>query len=420
MENAVTKREKISYGMYFMGQNVFYGLVDFMTTYFTDVGIAAAMVALIALITKVWDAVNDPIFGAVMDKMKFRKGKFLPWLRLSVIVLPLSTILIFAIPGSLPLWVKMAWATVSYMLWNLAYTISDAPIFGIVTTMTTDQGERISLNNVGRFFAMIAGIVIAIVIPLFRQALGGWTITVVLLSLIAIATMLPICLFVKERVIEMENAQGEQENYHLKDMVECLRKNKYLLIYFSAYIVSSMLNIGSAWSLYIARYCLGGEERASAVTVVSIAPMILAAVITPVLCRKFDKFKIFKGTLIAGLIISVIRFFAGYHNFIVYLVISAVGSFSSGIVVMLMYQFTPDCYEYGQYKTGLKMRGVTFAAQTFFMKLSSALATACSMFVLTLIGLVAGENAVQMAGFDQKLLGRHYWYSSTSGYPAFL
>lgn len=54
MENAVTKREKISYGMYFMGQNVFYGLVDFMTTYFTDVGIAAAMVALIALITKVW------------------------------------------------------------------------------------------------------------------------------------------------------------------------------------------------------------------------------------------------------------------------------------------------------------------------------------------------------------------------------
>ena len=63
MENAVTKREKISYGLYFMGQNVFYGLVGYMTTYFTDIGITAALVAIVALITKVWDAINDPIFG---------------------------------------------------------------------------------------------------------------------------------------------------------------------------------------------------------------------------------------------------------------------------------------------------------------------------------------------------------------------
>ena len=67
MENTVTKREKFSYGMYFMGQNVFYGLIGYMTTYFTDVGITAALVAVVALITKVWDAINDPIFGMIMD-----------------------------------------------------------------------------------------------------------------------------------------------------------------------------------------------------------------------------------------------------------------------------------------------------------------------------------------------------------------
>lgn len=53
MENSVTKREKISLGLYFMGQNVFYGLVGYMTTYFTDIGITAALVAIVALITKV-------------------------------------------------------------------------------------------------------------------------------------------------------------------------------------------------------------------------------------------------------------------------------------------------------------------------------------------------------------------------------
>ena len=82
MENSVTKREKISYGLYFMGQNVFYGLVGYMTTYFTDIGITAALVAIVALITKVWDAINDPLIGALVDSHKNTgKGKFIPWIK---------------------------------------------------------------------------------------------------------------------------------------------------------------------------------------------------------------------------------------------------------------------------------------------------------------------------------------------------
>lgn len=150
MENAVTKREKISYGLYFMGQNVFYGLIGYMTTYFTDVGITAALVAIVALITKVWDAINDPIFGMIMDNVNFKKGKFLPWLRISVIAIPVATILLFTIPTGIPMMAKIIWATLAYMLWDTAYTLCDVPIFGIVTTMTIDQKERISLNSIGR------------------------------------------------------------------------------------------------------------------------------------------------------------------------------------------------------------------------------------------------------------------------------
>jgi len=150
MENAVTKREKISYGLYFMGQNVFYGLIGYMTTYFTDIGITAALVAIVALITKVWDAINDPIFGMIMDKVNFKKGKFLPWLQISVIAIPVATILLFTIPTGIPMMAKIIWATLAYMLWDTAYTLCDVPIFGIVTTMTTDQKERISLNSIGK------------------------------------------------------------------------------------------------------------------------------------------------------------------------------------------------------------------------------------------------------------------------------
>ena len=378
MENTVTKREKFSYGMYFMGQNVFYGLIGYMTTYFTDVGITAALVAVVALITKVWDAINDPIFGMIMDKVHFKKGKFLPWLRMSVIAIPVSTILLFVIPTGIPLVAKVIWATLAYMLWDTAYTLCDVPIFGIVTTMTLDQKERVSLNSIGRIFAIFAGIVTGILLPLVRQSLGGWATTVIVLSILSAAMMIPMCLFAKERVIEREKARdgGAEENYTLRDMVECLRSNKYLLIFFAAPLISSLLNIGATWGLYIARYCLGGEEIASFVSMAVIVPTLIGAAIAVQLCKKYDKFKIFYFSYMFALILGI---------------------------AILQYQFTPDCYEYGQYKTGLKMRGVTFAAQTFFTKLNGAIATAASVFALTLIGFKEGEGVIQAAGFADKL-----------------
>lgn len=401
---SVTKREKTSYGMYFLGQNIFFGLVGYMTIFFTDIGLAAAMVAVIALITKVWDAVNDPILGALMDKIKFKRGKFVPWLRISIIAIPLSTIMIFAIPSGISMWGKAIWATIAYVLWDAAYTICDVPIFALVTTMTSDQKERLSLNSIGRIFAMFAGIIVAIIVPLFRQKIGGWTATIVSLSVIGFVTMIPICLFANERVIDAEKENKEkEESYKIKDMIKCLRKNKYLLIFFSSSILSSLLNVGATWGLYIARYCLGGEEKSSYVTMAAILPMFIGAFVTPILCKRIDKFKVFYTATVVGLFLSIIKFLAGYDNFMIYLILSAVSMFPAGVASMLMFQFTPDCYEYGQYKTGLKMRGVTFAAQTFFVKLAGALSAAVSTFALTIIGFVEGEGAIQSIGFSDKL-----------------
>jgi len=97
----VTKKEYISYGAYFVGQNIFYFLIfSYMNIYFTDVGISALAVAAIALAVKIWDAVNDPIFGGIVDKVKFKKGVFLPWLKISLVGIPVTTVLLFAIPAN--------------------------------------------------------------------------------------------------------------------------------------------------------------------------------------------------------------------------------------------------------------------------------------------------------------------------------
>lgn len=393
----VTGIEKSSYGLYFLGQNIFYMLIYmYMNTYFTDAGISAMAVAGIALVVKVWDAVNDPIFGGLIDRIRFKKGKFVPWLRISLVGIPVATILMFSIPSALPAWGKILWASIAYILWDTAYTICDVPIFGLVTTITSVQHERTTLNAIGRVCAMIAAMSVMIVIPSFRSMLGGWSSTVIMLSVIAAITMLPICFTAKERVAPSADKEPE---VGLKDMFRYLKSNKYLLIFYLAILISGTLNVGSTWGLYVARFCLENESIMSITSIMSIIPSIVLGMFIPLMTKKLDKFKLYYIATAASLLMIVARFFVGYHNLTSYLVITAIASIPTGITATLMYMFTPDCAEYGRYKTGIAAPGITFATQTFFVKLQSALVTALGAFVLGLIGFVEGEGAVQAEGF---------------------
>jgi len=397
----VTGAEKASYGLYFLGQNLFYILIYmYMNTYFTDAGISALAVAGIALVVKIWDAVNDPIFGGLIDRIRFKKGKFVPWLRISLIAIPLATIMLFSIPGGFSPVAKIIWVVVAYVLWDTAYTICDVPIFGLVTTITSDQQERISLNAIGRVCAMIAALVVIIIIPTFRSMLGGWSSTVILISVLGAITMLPICFAAKERVVP--SAEKEPE-VGIREMFHYLKGNKYLLVFYLALTATGALNVANIWGLYIARYCLENEAIQSISGLLTIVPSVLLGGIIPVLTRKIDKFKLYYVGVALTMICTLSKLLIDYHNLTSFLIVSTLCAIPTGMTTVLMYMFTPDCAEYGRYKTGIAAPGITFSMQTFFVKLQSALATALGSAVLAMIGFVEGENAVQAAGFADRL-----------------
>ena len=98
-----TFKERLSYWTYFIGQNIYYNITAaFISTYLAMQGVNLAKVAIVLLIVKIWDAVNDPIFGFIFDKVKFKNGqKSLPWLRISTALIPIVTIILFSIPSAL-------------------------------------------------------------------------------------------------------------------------------------------------------------------------------------------------------------------------------------------------------------------------------------------------------------------------------
>ena len=123
-------KERKSYYVYFAGQNAIYHLIStFLTTYLMFQGVDLAKSATIMLAVKIWDAINDAVFGVIFDAVKFKSGKkYLPWIKISTVLTPLATLLLFCIPASSGETTKLLWFAVAYIIWDTVYTLCDVPI----------------------------------------------------------------------------------------------------------------------------------------------------------------------------------------------------------------------------------------------------------------------------------------------------
>ena len=105
-----SKKERFAYCLFFLGQNILWGYAGYVETFLTDIGIAAGTAAVILLVPKLWDAINDMLFGYLIDRTKFKNGqKFIPWVKIGVTAIGLTTIALFAIPESMNETIKIVW-----------------------------------------------------------------------------------------------------------------------------------------------------------------------------------------------------------------------------------------------------------------------------------------------------------------------
>ncbi len=380
-------KERNSYLIYFTGQNIFYFLVaNFLTTYLMMTGVDMAKVSVVVMAVKVWDAVNDAIFGAMFDKIRFKNGqKCLPWVRISCALIPIASIMLFAIPTAASETVKLLWFAVAYIFWDTAYTICDVPIYTMVTTITSNLDERNILMSRRQ---ILSGVGIAIITVAFtvlpsEQVGMSYTMTVIIVSVIAVALMVPIAVTGKERnYIPCAN----EGSFTMREMFSYLFKNKYLLLFYGGYIVANACLTNSALSLIASYYLFGNSMFNLLISVLSAAPQFIAALFVPALVRKYDKFKVYFWSNVALIVTGLAIFTAGYESVVFFIVLTVIRSVPASVVGVMNFMFTPDCAEYGQFKTGTEAKGITFAIQTFSVKIAAAVASALSLFALSCFG----------------------------------
>ena len=323
--------EKISYYTYFAGQNLIYALVSmFLTTFAVMQGMDPEKVAVVMLAVKIWDAVNDAFFGTLFDKIKFKSGnKFMPWLKMSVLAIPLSVIFLFSIPANISEVGKLAWLAVAYLIHDCAYTLCDAPIHGCVTVLTDNFGEREKMLSVkGICGTAGSGIANLLAMVLVSQAVGLSYFWVALIgSIMAFGLMIPFCFKGKER----STIPPPQESFTVRRMLKYLFSNKYLLIYYFAFLFSSGCSVLGSLQVFMSYYVFNDELVVLYTGFITTVPFAVASFGVPYLLKKINKITLYKICMTCNVVFNLLIFFFARGNVGAYMGFSVLTAISGGV-----------------------------------------------------------------------------------------
>ncbi len=273
-----TKTERKSYYSYFFGQNMIYSMIaSYLTTFLLLIGIDPVKSAAVMLIVKVWDAVNDAIFGVIFDKVQFKSNKkYIPWLKIACALTPAATIAIFVIPTAASETVKLIWFALAYIIWDTAYTLCDVPAFGIITAMTSNVEERNTILSLKGITAGIGTALTTVLVSvLISEFIGfGYGPVSIVVAIVAMATMVPVCKHCQER-----NKTIDDEQFTVRRMLKYVMSNKYLLIYYIGYIFYSGAQTYNALHMIMAYYIYENSLASLITGTVAALPQLIMALL---------------------------------------------------------------------------------------------------------------------------------------------
>lgn len=388
-----SRAEHLTYDLFWFGQNLLWGYAGFLATYLTmGLGIDPARAAAVIFAPQIWDAINDTLFGYIVDRFRFKNGQqFMPWVKIGTFGIGIITIVMFSIPKTLSHDLQILWFIITYVIFDAFYTFLDAPAFAMATVMTDNIQERTSFISGNKLFAMIGGIVPVILVGTVTGKFG-WSVGAILFAGIGCLLMIPYLFAGKERRKQSEDEK--EEKFTFKQMFHYLKSNRYLIICLIAFVIFGMTAFESIMSTYVATICFGDSGKQLYLAAAAAFPVIFVSAALPALAKKIDKFYLLIGGLVFSIVVSVIALFVGYDSFLPAVILIALKCVGLASWQVIIYMLVADTTEYGTYKSGTRATGITFSLQTFISKLKNAAVNSFMLLCIAWTGYNA-EAAVQ-------------------------
>ena len=388
--------EKVGYGIGDFGFNLYWANISaFLLIFYTDVmGLAAAAVGTMMLVTKIVDAVTDPLMGALADRTRSRFGRFRPYLLYGALPLAFTGVLTWTVPD-LGEGGKLAWAYATFTLMMLAYTVVSIPYSALSGVITADSQERTQLISF-RFIAAFAGTmaVNGLTLDLVRwlgrgdQALG-WQLTLSLYGVIATVAFVTVAMTTRERVAP----PPQQASAVRQDVVDLLHNRPWMVLFALALIIMVTIVMRGGSLAYYLKYHLARPELTGLFLGTYALALAVGAGLTPLMTRHVDKRRLMAGLMAGVGVVSCAMFFIPPESVWLMFALNLLVGLMLGPKSPLAFSMYADCADYTEWKTGRRATAMTFAAATFSQKLGGALASATIAWILAGMGYVA--NAAQ-------------------------
>ena len=390
--------DRIGYMFGDFGNSLLFNFIgSYLLVFYTDAfGISAAAVGTLMVISRVWDAINDPIMGVIVDKRKAGKdGKFRPYLKYMGIPLGIFTILTFLVIPNMPQSMKLPYAYITYIGFGMAYTAINIPYGSLASVMTTDPVERTSLSTWRNLAATFSMILLMFLTPkLIFDAQGavsvkGFVIAAVLYAIIAnIAYQLSYRMTTERVVHEVEETQ---EKASLVETLKTLAKNRALIgLILGSLGTLTAVFLPSSLNAYLFKDYFQAPGLLGIAGMVGMLGTFVVLPLTTKLVAKFGKKNVSTYSLIISIAAYAVMVFFPSKNPYIYMALTVVSGVGVGFYNMIVWALVGDVIDYQEYISGKREEGTVYAAYSLARKLVQAIVGSIGGFALAAIGYQSG------------------------------
>ena len=393
--NKLSIKEKIGYGLGDTASNLYFQMfVNFLMFFYTDVfGIPAAAVGTMFLISRFWDAVNDPMMGIIADRTETKWGKFRPYLIWMSLPLAIIGVVTFTTPN-FSMTGKIVYAYITYTLVMMAYTAINIPYSALMGVLSPNTKERTSISTY-RFVLAYGGLFMVQGLTLkmvgffgkgnqavgFPFAMGVFGIIAVIMFYISFVTT-------KERV----QPPAAQKNNLKSDLKDLMDNKPWLILLVMSIATLGYVIIRSGAVMYYFKYNLGREMLAPTFMVSGTIAVIAGVACTDFLTKLLGKKRLYTIVMALSSILTILFYFVPYENIVLIFVLHILITFAMAPQAPILWAMYADTADYSHWKNGRRATGLVFSAATFSQKFGIALGGGVAGWILAAFGFVANQT----------------------------
>ena len=433
----VRPREFFMYGVANGGQCMSWNMFSSYITYFfvnlfnVDARIVSAMI----FIEGIWDTINDPLMGSLIDKTRTRYGKLRPYLVGIPIPLAIATMLVFAGPlffGDLASdsIVKVMYMIITYFVWETLYTVGDVAFWGLSSAISPQPSDRTKAIAGARIISSIAaappGLLLPIFIDLVNNNIIDTNLRVIFFIFAAVSSVVGMALFstsgflIKERVVQSDDEPS---------FVECLKvlvTNRPLRLLILTDVLSSLGGIAGVFGTYYMVDVLGSVSISLIIGIPGTILGYISYAFLPAFKRRFNNKQLLIISKSLSAILSVLKYLlciggGRYKKIVLMSAVMATESTINSLMNSVNSVVTPEMIgetvDYSEWTTGQRTEGVSFSVLTFVGKFTNAIGRSVGAFLIPYIGYKTSPTGERVV---QSLKTQRHIFAMATAVPAIL